>query len=123
MFKSEYIRNNRSSGHKSGDMENLVVYGRFEEDSAKMQPHIEVGATIALSQILGDEKTASNPFGMWMVGVPIGNRQYEINKSKLSWHYGWVSSRFNSKTLHRFRSENPKKIQCNKQRWIGYTQS
>ncbi|KAH9187757.1 hypothetical protein AeNC1_010272 [Aphanomyces euteiches] len=128
MFKSEYIRNNRSSGHKnvrcfphccgahrestfcgssisvqSGDMENLVVYGRFEEDSAKMQPHIEVGATIALSQILGDEKTASNPFGMWMVGVPIGNRQYEINKSKLSWHYGWVSSRFNSKTLHRFR--------------------
>ncbi|KAF0690414.1 Aste57867_18146 [Aphanomyces stellatus] len=142
LFKTEYIRNNRSSGHKNvrcfphccgahrestfcGSSitvqcsENVVVYGRFEEseDNSSTQPQVTCGTTIGLADILGDEKTASNPFGMWMVGVPVGNMQYEINKSKLSWHYGWVSSRFNSKTLHRFQVYvfqhiSPQQLKC-----------
>ncbi|ETW08430.1 hypothetical protein H310_01012 [Aphanomyces invadans] len=129
MFKSEYIRNNRSSGHKNvrcfphccgSHREStfcgssitvqcsdhpVVVYGRFEEagDNNHTSPHVSIGTVLKLSDIQSDEKTASSPFGMWMVGTSVGNQCYEINKSKLSWHYGWVSSRFNSKTLHRFQ--------------------
>ncbi|ETV89614.1 hypothetical protein, variant 1 [Aphanomyces astaci] len=96
-----------------------MVYGRFEEadDNARMQPHVAIGTILKLSDILGDEKTAASPFGMWMVGASVGNHHYEINKSKLSWHYGWVSSRFNSKTLHRFQvyvfqQTTPQQVRC-----------
>ncbi|RHY61637.1 hypothetical protein DYB38_001093, partial [Aphanomyces astaci] len=132
MFRSEYVRcfPHCCGAHRESTFcgssitvqctdHQVMVYGRFEEadDNARMQPHVAIGTILKLSDILGDEKTAASPFGMWMVGASVGNHHYEINKSKLSWHYGWVSSRFNSKTLHRFQvyvfqQTTPQQVRC-----------
>ncbi|OQS03761.1 hypothetical protein THRCLA_03947 [Thraustotheca clavata] len=130
IFRTEYIRNNRSSGHKNvrcfphccgahrettfcGSSITVeggtahIVYGRFEEvdDSAKGDKRIVPGTIVPIAEITQNEKNAANPFGMWMYGVKSGaaGHTYEINQQKQSWHYGWVSSRFNSETLHHFK--------------------
>ncbi|EQC32488.1 hypothetical protein, variant [Saprolegnia diclina VS20] len=130
IFRSEYVRNNRSSGHKNvrcfphccgahrdttfcGSSIAIeggpshIVYGRFEEvdDSAKGDSRIVPGTIVPIADIVANEKNSANPFGMWMHGVKTGSSgiTYEINQQKQSWHYGWVSSRFNSETLHHFK--------------------
>jgi len=102
------------------------VFGRFEEASGvKMkqstQNHynsmpssgfIVEGTRMSLRDIMNDMKTPSNPFGVWVEGTnqtqgKVGRQEqphiYELNKNKQSWHYGWISSRFNSSTLHVFK--------------------
>ena len=128
IFKSVYVRNNKSSGHKNlrcfphccgghrahsfcgaslearyhGSDQCAMAIGRFEP--ADNEPFFQRGEHYNKNSVQFNIKTDSDPFGEWHVGEQRVTSTFAFNtKKKRSWHYGARVDGVNRNLQHLFR--------------------